>query len=120
MKDKEIIKALEHCMSDNPPCTTCKYDGDTITVDECMGELMKDALDLINRQMAEIESKNDLIHRQSDVISEQKEKLERIYAEAVKEFAERLKELKKNSTMDSRIYTSEMVDNLVKEMAGEG
>ena len=55
MTDNEIIKALECCMSDNPPCTTCKYDGDTITVDECMGELMKDALDLINRQRAEIE-----------------------------------------------------------------
>jgi hypothetical protein len=40
-------------------------------------------------------------------------------AEAIREFAERLKELKKNSTMDRRIYTAEMIDNLVKEMVGE-
>lgn len=54
MTDNEIARALECCLSDTPPCTTCKYDNNTITVDECMGDLMKDALDLINRQQARI------------------------------------------------------------------
>lgn len=55
MTDEQIIDALACCLSDNPPCFACKYDGDTTTVDECMGELMKDAFDLINHQKVEIE-----------------------------------------------------------------
>lgn len=42
-----------------------------------------------------------------------------IKSEAIKEFAERLKEQKKTSTLDSRIYTTEMINSLVKEMIGE-
>ena len=55
MTDEQIRKALKCCLSDKPPCMTCKYDAESITVDECMGKLMEDALDLINRQKAEIE-----------------------------------------------------------------
>lgn len=40
-------------------------------------------------------------------------------AEAYKEFAKRLKERKTQSTMDKRICTNEMIDNLLKEMVGE-
>ena len=46
-------------------------------------------------------------------------KNEIIKSETIKEFAERLKEQKKTSTLDSRIYTTEMINSLVKEMIGE-
>lgn len=53
MTDKQIIKALEHCSSDEVGlCHICPLDG------ECNGDitiLLKYALDLINRQKAEIE-----------------------------------------------------------------
>ncbi len=39
--------------------------------------------------------------------------------EAYKEFAKWLKERKTQSTMDKRICTNEMIDNLLKEMVGE-
>lgn len=42
-----------------------------------------------------------------------------IKSEAIKKFAERLKEKKLNSTIYSRICTNEMIDNLVKEMVGD-
>ena len=42
---------------------------------------------------------------------------ETIKAEAIKEFAERLKTT--NGTMDKRIVSVERIDNLVKEMGGE-
>lgn len=71
MTDEQIIKALKRYIEES--------DGFYAT------DVLKLALDLINRQ-------NDLIYRQSDVISEQKEKIERMYVDAVKEFAERLKE----------------------------
>lgn len=115
MTDNEIIKALECCMSDNPPCTTCKYDGDTITVDECMGELMKDALDLINRQKANAEGLTNAVKYLNEQLSSAR-------AEAVKEFAERLK-FEKATGMNwfgKEHYSVkvEEIDNLVKEMAG--
>lgn len=80
LTDNEIIKALECCLSDIPPCITCKYDNDTITCDECMGELMKDALDLINRQKAEIE-------RYKGVIKILEKDVKDAEGRAVKEFA---------------------------------
>ena len=61
MTDKEIIKALENCFDYSPSCEICKYDADTLTSSECMGALMKDSLDLINRKYEEIEKmKNEL------------------------------------------------------------
>ena len=55
MTDNEIIKALENCLYYSPSCTICKYDADTLTSSECIGALMNDSLDPINRQKAEIE-----------------------------------------------------------------
>ena len=48
MTDKEIIKVLKHCTTDGY-CITCPYNNCT---DKDINEL---ALDLINRQQAEIE-----------------------------------------------------------------
>ena len=45
--------------------------------------------------------------------------IKEIKAEAYKEFVDRLKEKKLQSTMDRRICTFEMIDNLLKEMVGE-
>ena len=158
MKDNEFIKALECSLSDNPPCYRCKYDGDTTTVDECMGKLMKDALDLINRKNAENERLNgenkafgEIIKKQDDEISVlrkdllKREDLEKSFsktvkqfdkklaktvklerAEAVKEFAERLKEYVESYDVTTgyrvtivQAVEEETIDNLVKEMVGE-
>ena len=51
MTDNEIIKALERC-STNYNCGDCPYYFDA---ENCPDPLMNDALDLINRQKAEIE-----------------------------------------------------------------
>lgn len=59
MTDKEIIRALECCIS--PECENCPYDGDDL-LRPCNHNLMKDALDLINRQQAELDDlKRDTI-----------------------------------------------------------
>ena len=86
MTDKDIIKALECHYSLN--LQKCKMKCPLRDKPLCSEWLSKYALDLINRQKAEIERQNDIIHRQSDVISEQKEKIDRIYAEAVIECAD--------------------------------
>ena len=82
MTDNEIIKGLECCGKNPPMCSECGYKGRCNRID-CYDYLKRDALNLINRQKAEIEA---LIAGQETLqryISTAKD-------EAVKEFAERL------------------------------
>ena len=118
MTDAEIIKALECCTSDKsiycedqcPFYERCnKYEN-----------LSKYALDLINRQKAKIEELSEVL---SDTI---RIRYAEIKAEAIKEFAERLKGSKgkismlifpREGTFD--YIPLENIDNLVKEMVGD-
>ena len=200
MTDKEIIKALECCIKPTNGCENCPY----YKKEECFDMAKRDALNLINRQQAEIQALrenihnrksrenklrskiksfkatiNELqhereiliedIHHSADQINEQIEEIEKqkrntdvvienyqnlcdryieARAEAIKEFAERLKEeittrivelkatkskyVKENYKCLSCEYIAkirgeiefleslkEFIDNLVKEMVGE-
>ena len=126
MKDNEIIKALENCCSYIPNCSICPYDND-FTVDECMGKLLQNALDLINRQKAEIEKKNTEIDRLSIYLDELVEqKLNKANSKAIRGFAERLTDRiceNVNRSLDNpdgnNYYPIDVyndIDNLVKEM----
>lgn len=115
MRDDDIIKILEYCVTDGW-CSNCPHEKKCIE-----DEITALALKLIKAQRAEIKSKTDLIHRQGDVISEQKEKLERIYTEAVKEFAAKLKakiNRPEHPWEDSPVCESD-IDEVLKEMVGE-
>ena len=104
MTDNEIIKALGRCL----------YQRD-VSCDNSPNYIMKNALDLINRKMAEIEKLNfvrtrdaqrydkkiayqvhanrvlhDLHHKAIMEVKELEDKLKTAKAEAIKEFAERL------------------------------
>lgn len=145
MTDNEIIKALEDLLKN--------FDGKAVDF-----MTISFALDLINRQKAEIEAlqkdkkqlESDIIiannnyehiksiwendyQKLSQVIAKWKDKYKRlviqeedIKAEAVKEFAERLKEYVEpyDVTTGYKIIIvnaveEETIDNLVKEMVGE-
>lgn len=109
-KDEEIIKALEYCTS--PKVTEeCPRQPKGVTCnDGCEFLLMKDALDLINRQQAEIE-------RLRTMNSELNIGIKKLKEFAAKEFAERLN---KHSVYvddyDCFMVSAESIDNLVKEM----
>jgi len=65
MTDNEIIKALECCQSEDAGmCRICPFHSDTYS--GCWYELHKDALDLINRQKAEIERLNNKLYVQKE------------------------------------------------------
>lgn len=83
MTDNEIIKALECCIFDDvKECDNCPY-YDKETEIYCVNDLLKDALNLINRQKAEIESlKNDRDFWESAAKTE--------VSEVIIEFAERI------------------------------
>ena len=113
MTDAQIIKAMEYCCGNIKSDEECSEDecyqvslpedrnGDTRW---CRQWLIKDALDLINRQKAEIErlkKKNKILIKNADTAFQdgldenrdlfKKEVEPEIRAEAIKEFAERIK-----------------------------
>lgn len=90
MTDNDIIMGLECCSkscSENFICCACPY-AKLPVKNYCGAELSKDSLDLINRQKAEIEKLKN-----TDFQVEVSSRLEKeIRAEAIKEFAENLKQ----------------------------
>ena len=164
MTDNEIIKALECCSSSPAKCGDCPC----LQLCDCLA-VEKDALDLINRQKAEIEQlrktildgdfssytalkakenwhmeNSEYIDRLKEEIENQSENFKRLVAEhrklqtnyssmqstlakmsmgveqaiaeAIKKFAERLK----GEMGFGRYIQADQIDNLVKEMVGEG
>lgn len=115
--DKQIIKALECCKSPVPMCDDCPVgEGDM-----CFDFLKGYALDLINRQKAEIERKGRIIESyalQYGTAADKEVFLRKVRAEAIREFAKRLKE--KSYIPDPywkmSVVDEYRIDNLVKEM----
>lgn len=124
MNDIEIIKALE-CHTLPSGCNDCPYVDKS--AGRCSTAMVKDALDLIKRQQAEIERLNIDLKAMRGAANSWKAEVQRICkkefdnieidietvkSEAVREFAEKLK-----SMLSFGRYTSyEQIDNLVKEM----
>ncbi len=99
MTDEQIIKAVDVCRTGT--CKGCPYH--ELYTASCINKLMEDVFDLINRQKAEIENE-----------------IKEIKSEAIKEFAERLKEKADDYVLaegefETMIFADD-IDNLVKEM----
>lgn len=115
MTDNEIIKALECCGDPYSVCAECPIKDDH----GCNEQLANYALDLINRQQAEIEKLKKEIQITKDAYTMLQTKNEIIKSEAVKEFAERLKEMATQGFWETDAYVGvEQIDSLVKEMVG--
>lgn len=118
MIDNEIIKALEHCYSHESldDCGDCPL---TKMCNEDPFYTDKISLDLINRQKAEIERLSQIIKDSHSICEDCKEKyaeeIEYIKADAVKEFAERVKA---KATSDLVVVHINTIDKIVKEMVG--
>lgn len=155
ISDNKTIKALEYCANGNMCHSLCPYNkggNDVFDIGECTTKLSEDALDLINRQKAEIEKAWDLLKKKSDenieiqmLCDKQKAEIEslrkaykqcawerdvfledfnrldanKITANAIKEFAERLEDKRIILAYGGREYivvTEDDINNLLKEM----
>jgi hypothetical protein len=135
MTDNEIIKALECCNHNHvwqKECFDCEY---ATFEGQCGNELIKDSLDLINRQKAEIERlkfENLALSQNRITMPERLEIVNNARDKAIREFAEKLKtkiaglEVKSpNETykcgMEDVLYYRMpiIINNLVKEMTEE-
>lgn len=118
MTDNEIIKALEKCASIGESCEGCPFYEYT----DCDTRLKEEFHNLINRQNAEIErlGKDRYIFKDGVLELIPRTDIEEIKSEAIKEFAERLKEKATSTFYEEHKYVdTEDIDNLVKEMAGD-
>lgn len=125
MTDNEIIKSMQCVIGKEMLCSECTYQK-VLPFPSCRMMCAKNALDLINRQNAEIERLNIELQSMRSAANSYKMHYEAAKSEAIKEFAERL-----NGTITNAInayYNSngggyylaedviEDIDNLVKEM----
>ena len=142
MTDNEIIEALENC-GNVGECQKCLLNEMEQGISLCIPHLTQNALNLINRQKAEIDILIRKKEKLRDEIAEKDAEIERLqklleqcedsgeyweskYIDAIKEFAERLKSKFTHSGKSTKYgeftwddVTSYEIDNLVKEMVGD-
>ena len=131
--DNEIIKALEHCKrpAGKHDCENCPY---VLSRGMCTTNMLNDTIDLINRQKAEIDELQLKISSCNAEIEKFHKIADRLksanatkysngyqvgYTKAIKEFAERLKELSylpNLSLTNMEVVDIAIINNLVKEM----
>ncbi len=108
--DEEIIKALElHSNKDVACLDKCPYAERHF----CGSSMARDALALINRQNAELEDLREII------FTDRSEAIKKLKAEAIKEFAERLKGKAEFTTIAGYRDYCRLINTLVKEMTEE-
>ena len=130
MTDNEIIKALEELKEEQEDgyITALEFGGKRDETHEGFLALLGATIDLINRQKAEIERLTDTLNATIAGQETLQRYIQTAKAEAIKEFAERLK---KNVFLadvsfgyGKECYTEAVavieIDNLVKEMVGDG
>ena len=124
LTETEIKTALKHCANIHCLCGECILFEPNDDECQCSKDLKLNALDLINRQKAEIERLERDVFTYKIKWAKAESRETKAKANAIKEFAERLKE--KYSQADilcpRRIVslTEKDWDNLVKEMVGDG
>lgn len=135
MTDNEIIKAMQCVIGNEVLCSECTYQK-VLPFPSCRRKCAKNALDLINRQNAEIDRLKDLITYQKQKIKEIEQKYNQAVddmfgliettrneiaeakTEAIKEFIDELKNRVVNKYEYTDIRVFKEIDNLVKEMTG--
>ena len=136
MTDNDIIKALECCIGDTEG-RNC-FDCPLYEIVDCQPQMYFDVLDLINRQKAEIERLQGAVAMYEEERKYHFEMSRKKTAEAITEFAERLKKEAEYVSIDSEgdfvffckgndfemYYTvsewlAKASDQIAKEMKGE-
>ena len=130
MTDNEIIKAVMCCIDFD--CKNCPLDSYSQDITICTRKCKEDALDLIKSYKAEIERLGEEIVvwdkiidkrgneavRHHNNIRDLHKLLATLMAEAIKEFAERLKEIATHNSFACYRVDRMDIDNLVNEMIG--
>lgn len=113
LTDNEIIKALECCISDDKgiheACRNCPLQGKNV---DCPEYIRASALDLINRQKAEIERYKGVIKLLENDVKTAKD-------EAIKDCIRRLKQIERQKGEYGYVTLADL-DKVKKEMTEGG
>ena len=139
MTDEQIIKASQRCfiVGSCSGCTGCPLKPKRLEDANCIDKLVTNTIDIIKRQQTEIEDAQNRLELWVKKFFDKKEEAElistdvykatlekvvarRIRAEAIKEFADKLKANRPRLKGGQQVFyiRPEEVDNLVKEMVG--
>ena len=122
MTDNEIIKFMQCVIGNDVKCSECTYQK-VLPFPSCRRKCAKNALELINRQKEEIEKlkqeneffRKTITENAQRALEVTVEEIETSKSEAIKEFAERLKE--KFGIADCIVTVNNNdIDELVEEM----
>ena len=122
MTDNEIIKALQCCNGWDGRCLNCPLNREGTN---CKEKLNSYALDLINRQKAEVDRLNIELQSMRSAANSYKMHYETAKSEAIKECLAKVKNYikthcnpygKPDFDYDTSIKILNFIDNLVKEM----
>ena len=123
MTDEQIVEGLKCC--NNGLCEICPYHEEEEFSADCRERNGIDALDLVTRQKTENERLKAMIEAAEDHYNPLPfkgifdEKIEEARAEAIREFAERLKAEATLQHGGVTVVYGSCIDNLVKEMTEE-
>ena len=122
---EEIMKALECCqVTKDNECEDCPYYNETDDNLDCLSKLCADALNLVNRYRTEIESARAEVMAQAEMIctltSIKTSVIKSAKSEAIKEFAERLKDEIEIGLHYKGDIVHRVIDNIVKETTEGG
>ncbi len=115
MKDSEIIKALKLCNADKISCDICPLKKECDS-DPFYSFPAKYALDIINRQKAEIKNLNDYNENLVTANTALSNEIIEIKSEAIKEFSRKLKKKYHLTDKYGKIVTLSMIDKVGREM----
>ena len=132
MTDNEIIRALE-CCGTGDTYADCEKNGCPLYLGITMGckyvdkenQLYSDALDLINSQKVEIEQWKEEANEYQNLWCIAVDDIEKAKSEAIKEFAQRLKNAFPEGNRDNKcpaIYWDDycyIIDECAEEMVGD-
>lgn len=126
MTDEQIMKALECCTSESFVCSGCPYytleaQGVEYTEYDCSWYLRRDAFELIKRQQEDIELlkiDNGLMTTKSFEMAMNKAVADKVRAEAIKEFEDKLKANigDEDFYVQDKLLLMSMIESLAKEM----
>lgn len=115
MTDNEIIKALEYCES-QLDCCNCKCLG---YCPQDINELNGLALDLINRQKAEIERLCSVVDKTDAAYFQKVNEVDKAKAEAIKEALSRVETELGEYYIAKHLVVGTVLDKVRKEMVGD-
>ena len=124
MTDEQIVKALE-CCSRHGNCEGCPYADDECITAEGESILMKETVDLINRQKAGVEQWKEEANKYQTLWCDAVQDIQTAKSEAIKEFIKEHREIMMVFCDDDDQISLKVceydanTDNLVKEMVGE-